>query len=296
MDAKELYELKIDKEFRRLVMPMSADAYDCLEKDLLEHGCEYPILCWNGIIIADYETYELCHKHGVLFCTVCVPANSREEVITRLCRKQMKRSDLTEQIKKYLIGKMSAAEQIINTHSAVQEKSRYECSATSIRERIARDYNIFHITVRNYERYASAIDILYETDSEFAEKILLGKIIIPQKKLIELACMPCVNKNLTEFLLNKDTDIYSVLPARNFAVTREIENLWLIKEMPKYDPDAEISSLALTIPSWVSSIKRVKMVADFSCVSLEAENKLLNELNMLGSVVEEMIRIIKGVQ
>ena len=38
-----------------------------------------------------------------------------------------------------------------------------------------------------------------------------------------------------------------------------------IKQMPAYDPDAEIISLTLTIPSWIDSIKR-------KCRSVSLEN------------------------
>ena len=66
-----------------------------------------------------------------------------------------------------------------------------------------------------------------------------------------------------------------------------------IKDMPEYDPDAEILSLALTIPSWVSSINRVLSSAKFSEISDSVRRKLttaLEELATVGSIIYSAIR------
>ena len=63
--------------------------------------------------------------------------------------------------------------------------------------------------------------------------------------------------------------------------------------MPKYDPDAEIMSLALTIPSWKSSIERVQDKADLTCSSEKARNKLLKELTVLSQTIDILSSYIK---
>ena len=58
-----------------------------------------------------------------------------------------------------------------------------------------------------------------------------------------------------------------------------------IKITPQYDPDAEVSSLSLTIPSWVSSINRTKDTANLKAISDTARDRLRNELaNMIYSI------------
>jgi len=58
-----------------------------------------------------------------------------------------------------------------------------------------------------------------------------------------------------------------------------------IKQIPKYDPDAEISSLTLTIPSWVSSIHRTCTTAPFNMISEGAKYKLRSQLFELKSAI-----------
>lgn len=62
-----------------------------------------------------------------------------------------------------------------------------------------------------------------------------------------------------------------------------------LKKKPVYDPDAEISSLALTMPSWSSSIIRVTESTDFKRISKDAKNKLLVELHNLYQAVTPLI-------
>lgn len=60
----------------------------------------------------------------------------------------------------------------------------------------------------------------------------------------------------------------------------------IIKDMPTYDPDGEVYSLALTIPSWIGFINRTQSVSDFTTVNESAEAKLLYELDRLVYTIE----------
>lgn len=63
--------------------------------------------------------------------------------------------------------------------------------------------------------------------------------------------------------------------------------------MPAYDPDAGISSLELTIPSWITSIDRVRSTVDFSLVSRAARDKLAKHLIALNEATELLLSAIK---
>ena len=63
--------------------------------------------------------------------------------------------------------------------------------------------------------------------------------------------------------------------------------------MPLYDPDAEISSLVLTIPSWISSIDRTRSSANLQGISSNARSKLDEELSRLKKTIDTMLFAIK---
>ena len=66
-----------------------------------------------------------------------------------------------------------------------------------------------------------------------------------------------------------------------------------IKDMPAFDPDADINGLALTIPSWSSSIDRVLKRTDLSIISSHAREGLVRQLLSLTDHVSDLLDAIK---
>jgi hypothetical protein len=64
--------------------------------------------------------------------------------------------------------------------------------------------------------------------------------------------------------------------------------------MPAFDPDAEITALTLTVPSWESSIRRTRSNTDFDSISNHAKGKLTEALINLRYTISMMLSTIKG--
>ena len=62
-----------------------------------------------------------------------------------------------------------------------------------------------------------------------------------------------------------------------------------VKDMPAYDPDAEAVGLTLTIPTWASSIGRVKVFMDKSKISRKARKNLIEALQKLKIKINELL-------
>ena len=60
-----------------------------------------------------------------------------------------------------------------------------------------------------------------------------------------------------------------------------------------FDPDAEITSLALTIPSWISTMKRAWRATDKSKTTAEARKRLSTELIRLRAQINNLLRNMK---
>lgn len=63
--------------------------------------------------------------------------------------------------------------------------------------------------------------------------------------------------------------------------------------MPDYDPDAEVTGLTLTIPSWATSRSRTRSNTDLSSISLKARMNLEHALFNLQATIEELLQAIK---
>ena len=66
-----------------------------------------------------------------------------------------------------------------------------------------------------------------------------------------------------------------------------------IKKMPKYDPDAEVSSLAYTIPSWCNIITNTMKTSNLSQISMAARKRLAGQLLTLNAQTKLLLESLK---
>ena len=306
--------LKVDEDFRRLVLPLSQTQVEQLKADILQRGIPQRVFAWYNSILLGYEAYEICVSNGIPFEISRIAHMPKEKAMIWLVMNQLSRKDIPNELHKYLIGKRCALEQIMDAHRAANmyaqnpnakpRKSRpkeYGLRVTQIRIRLGEEYHMSHGTIRKYCVFSEMLDNLYRISPVLAENIRLGRVKLSHEHLEELLSLPAKERMyVCEQLTSGDADSnYSAargIIAKSVAEAKENELILpsgSIKDMPSYDPDAEIKSLALTIPSWVSSIKRVQSITDFSATSTPARDKLRSELLSLHMTVDKMISIIE---
>ena len=312
---KSLYKLKIDSGFKSLIRPLLRAEYEQLASNIIHDGCREPLVTWRGTIIDGHNRYEICHKFEIPFTYVEREFDSREDVISWICSNQLGRRNISEETRKYLIGKRYEVEKVINTRRNASGVNQYSPPVPehklSRAEMIARtqghktstklgeEYHLSHGTVQKYAIYSKAIDAIGSKDATLAPKILSGKYKISHENVVELSHLPAgeVRK------ISRKIDSQGVPFVRFSRSRREIQeqaeqhraeqlNGPTIKDMPAYDPDAEVTGLTLTIPSWTSSINRAMTSADLDKISDGARDKLKDTLNDLIQSVESILSCI----
>lgn len=281
MESK-ITELKVCEKFGRLVQPIIGDELRSLEKEVSQSR-DVRIFVYNDTIVGGYEKYDFAVKFGIPIKLISIPAYSFNEAVVWLCRTQLRRKDLTLMMRKYLIGRRSLAEQAIQNDklNSVPEKTQSNnVILTPIRMRIAKEYNYCNRAVGAYEACARTVDMLYSIDRNLAIKLLNEETRILQKDLISFAKLSEKQlKHKVKNLLGSQTS-FEITPA--------------IKITPKYDPDAEISSLSLTIPSWVNLIERVRKTIS-PRITEKAADDIYEKLSWLETAAEKLIEQIMEV-
>ena len=313
MTQNDIYTLKIDTEFKNLIPPLSSDERKQLEENLIQDGCREPLCVWNKTILDGHNRYEICTHHQIPFKIVHIFLRSREEAVAWICANQLGRRNITDESRRYLIGKRYKMEQIIGAHNAVgtnqytRKEVRpkmlteplFEETACRTRERLGKEYRISHATVDKYGTYADAIDSLSRVDSELAPQRLSGQIKSSPENMLELSRLSPSDIRRVSLELTKGdagySDTRNIVPKRQTAKKQEYTSLpeISVKNMPEYDPDAEILSLVFTIPSWISSIERTRSSADFTEISSNARQRLEYELSRLQSAVDTVLSTVK---
>lgn len=316
---KKLITLKIDQEFHDLIRPLFKSEYLQLEANLISDGCREPISVWRGIIVDGHNRYKICTEHGIPFAIEEMNFGSREEAIVWICANQLGRRNLTEESRKYLIGKQYESEKIISRRRAVyqgvssgptSEDLPYETFDPSQRlpgmdtkrktaERIAQENHISHGTVEKYSIYTRAIEEIQKKAPQMAQKILSGRYKVSHDGVLALAQRSSeeiqgLNKRLerTQYPFAKYQTTRQEIQGMSRAPRTTHDNSPSIKDMPAFDPDAEVIGLTLTIPSWSSSIDRI-IDSDLKTVSAPARQKLHQALLELQESIEVMISAIK---
>ena len=315
-------KLKIEPKFKNLIRPLSQHEYQQLEFNIKREGCREPIIAWRDTIIDGHNRYEICTRLGIPFQVKDIQFDSDEDAIAWICSNQLGRRNISEETRKYLIGKRYEAEKIIgyrrnasgwnqymsNDEVPATEKYRpsgmriHECSpGRRTAERLGDEYHLSHSTVEKYGAYAKAVDAIAQKEPSLAPMILNGKYRISHDNLVVLSKQS--TRELDRFIRRMEGE---APPTKFVPYNRTRSNLRKedtpivvepvqpsIKDMPEYDPDSEITSLMLTIPSWSSSITRTKNKADLTVISDAARAKLENALCELQETIEDMLKAIK---
>ncbi len=306
---QDLYKLKIDEEFRRFIPPLTATERKQLEENIIQDGCRDALCVWNKTIIDGHNRYEICTQHEIPFAVKYIFLRSRDEAIAWICANQLGRRNISEESRRYLIGKRYELEKIIGACNAngrnqhVKNEVVYQNDtqpAINTRERLGKEYKIGPATVGRYAVYTQAIDALSTLVPELHQKIITGQIKITQENLAKISRLSAseIRRIGEELLQNPFAQIDSVIKTampKNTPHRVQLAQMQIgaVKDMPKFDPDAEILSLALTVPSWVSSINRVRTSANISEISDEARKRITTALNEIVSAAGTMISAIE---
>jgi len=313
MAKHKKYELKIDEEFKHLIPPLSQDERKQLEENIINDGCREPLCVWNKTILDGHNRYEICTRLNIPFKIVYKFLRSREEAVAWICANQLGRRNISDEARRYLIGKRYKLEKIIGAHNAagtnqytrkevrskMYTKAPFDETSCRTRERLGKEYHLSPATIAKYGDYSQSIDTISKSEPMLTPKILSGQVKISQENVLELARLsPSDIRSISADLLD-NTSSYSetrnIVPKTTKPKKSDFQPLvsGSVKDMPIYDPDAELLSLVFTIPSWVSSISRTQSTAKIMETSNNARNKLEEALLSLKSTIDTMLATIK---
>lgn len=304
-----LRKLKTDEEFKHLIRPLLRKEYLQLEQNILADGCRDPIVVWHDVIVDGHNRYEICMRHGIPFDTKDMEFECREAAIAWICANQLGRRNITEETRKFLIGMQYESEKVVtrirnkigkNQHtvdiSSMNEEEADKACRHWTAQRIAEENNVSAATVQKYAIFTRALEEIGKKEPRLVPKILSGQYKIAHRHVMEMAELPPedlrrinrkIERNPAQFIQYKATR--PPVPGKYEAVANDTPTGPSVKDMPEFDPDAEISSLTLTIPSWKSSIERAKNTADLAIVSPQAKGNLVQALHELRKTIADLL-------
>lgn len=316
MSEKAVYNLKINMEFKNLIRPLQKKEFLQLEANILSDGCRDPIVTWKGFIVDGHNRYEICSEHQIPFEIVEMDFECKEAAIAWICANQLGRRNITEETRKFLIGMQYETEKVVASKRNAQGSNQYSipepgkkkmteaeqqvASGHLTAQKIADENHISQGTVQKYAMYTRALEEIGKTCPSLVPKILSGRYKISHKNLLELSRMSPEEMKKVVRKLEVTQQPFVKYNTTRQEVQRSVGQFGRVmntgpsvKDMPAFDPDAEITGLTLTIPSWASSIDRTRSKADLSIVSDRARNRLAEALTELQGKVSDMLAALK---
>lgn len=276
MKHKAIHCLVIDPEFKALILPHEDDR---LEESLLSFGCQEAIVVWGEIILDGHRRYELCRKHGIPFFVEERDFQCRAAAMAWICAGQLQSRALPGAGRKYLNGKRYMLELIAERMAAPWDGGPSE----TVVRRIADEIGVCPRTVWEYAAFARRIDRLRILDPGLAERVLTGRYMVAENRLDKL-----MSSRRTDAVFSENSSLPDVCREEGALSPRSV------KDTPRYDPDAEMIGLVLTIPSWIGSIRRTMQRTDMGAISPQTRQELIKALRELNSLSEEMITAAEG--
>lgn len=239
------------------------------------------------------------HLHNDINSTLY---KSIEEAIILLCENQLKMRSHFYEAKKYLIGKIYRAKLVINKKEHSECKSPWQTlkddsyqNCQDIAYSVGKEYGVSGASVIKYDLFTRAVDILSNRKSVAVNNLMRGIEKIPGESIIHLSKMKDKDISYLKFLFSDKffklagyiTITDDIVGKNNVLVPK---NDALIKQMPKYDPNAMIASLSFTIPSWIDSIKKAISSSDLTIISENTTKTLQTQLTDLHYLIIEILR------
>lgn len=109
---EQLQEIQIDSEFEKVCPALTEDEANRLEDNILADGeVTSPLIVWDGILLDGHNRRRIIFKHPELpFSIREMQFANRYDAVAWICKNQLGRRNITDQMRAYLIGMQYNAE------------------------------------------------------------------------------------------------------------------------------------------------------------------------------------------
>ncbi len=298
--------LKEDLEFRNLELPLNRSQLEELEKKILTTGKHDIIFVWKDTIISGYACYDICQRYHFRVKPTDQYFSHRDNVIAWICRRQLKHTDMNQNARAWLLYNLYEAEKRNEKRRRAKEDFQYrqlspsthatsvpfwETGSMRVMSDIGKEFGICSGTITRYVVFGKKLDQLETQFPGVRNRILLGELEIARAHIGTLLEMP---RDILQKMLNDPTckrlSPYKVMPneREERKPRRKRQNLKIetgIKQMPTYDPDAELNGLTYTVGAWVKAVSRTKERTNFEAATDTGKERLRQAL---AGLIEEV--------
>lgn len=175
--------MKIDKEFKNLIPPLSAEEYAQLEQNCIDYGIRDSLIITalpgesDTVLIDGHNRFEIAQKHNLAYNVRRLDFKDRDAIKEWIIKNQLGRRNIPAYVRAELALKLKpviaekAKENQKAAGGAVPQKS---AKAVDTREELAKAAGVSHDTIHKVEK------IQQKAPEEIKEKLRTGEMSINQ--------------------------------------------------------------------------------------------------------------------
>lgn len=203
-NLEQLRAITIDPEFENVCPSLTKDEETQLEANILADGeVTSPLVVWDGVLIDGHNRRRIILRHPEIpFAIREMKFDNRYEAVAWICKNQLGRRNITDQMKAYLIGMQYDAEKQSygsadgfrgNQHSGVvsgQNSHLPKNTDSPARKRVAEANKVAPSFVRQSDDYAKGVNAAEAALPGIKNEILSGAIKTTKKEVAAIAKAP----------------------------------------------------------------------------------------------------------
>ncbi len=189
--------LTIDPEFRDKIPPLSQDAFERLEKNILEDGeVREPLVVWHNTIIDGHHRWAIIQKHPEIpYKIKQMDFPDKWAAIVWMCWNQLGRRNITDEQKTALIGEAYRAQKLTRGGDRRSEEfskgqngplKEYDNNA----QRVADAFKVGEKTVKRAEHFVDGLDEAEKVSPGIRDSVLSGEVKAPKNIISEIRNLP----------------------------------------------------------------------------------------------------------
>lgn len=306
--------LMADNAFRELDIPLNPAARRDLDTKVRKNIVMDIIPTWRSFVLMGYEQFDLCMKYHRDFRWKEQFFTRKGDAVAWICRQQLKRTDIVWTARVWLIYRLYETLKTEERRREAKEQFQYKRLSPSLHTenqtensqesiamltQVGQEYSLNRETVRRYAVFGRNIDKLEQMYPGVRARILTGDLDIKFRHMPGIMRMP--PEELKKQI--EDPKCHKLIPPetneRNENKTterrrrRDIRLQPGIKQMPAYDPDAELNGLGFTIETWIKAVARTGRSADLRHATREGRQQLQNALRRLRLETDCLYRMLE---
>ncbi len=284
-------KIKISKELSDYIIPLTAEEFDQLEKNIIANGCRDPLILWKKdrdqlILVDGHNRYKICQRNGISFKVQEMSFPSLDHAKVWMVDNQMGRRNLTpDQLSYYRGLKYLSLKKEKGGYANVKQKGVNELHTTEI---LSDRFSVSESTIKRDSKFAEGLNIISRSNPKLKTRILSGESKVKKADVQMLASA----QNKDRITIRNEADLYNKAKIIRDEILDEVESRIKNLESEKIKNAQKI--LQASEPVFLDKGDRVRRIKGniISAINRAINKKDVKAIKELRHLIDELADLL----